>query len=163
MTDDVGAKLDAIFDARAEREAEAGRVKREGQLKREARLQEFLALKDSVIRPTLEALAKRLSDKGQKTEIVEIADGEMLHGKVQDAAIRLRFLLDTAARYLGSSEYPHLTLTADKYDRRVVFHFSTVSPGSGGTSSTDGFVGYDDLTAEIINEKALKLIAAVYS
>jgi hypothetical protein len=163
MTDDVGAKLDVIFNARAEREAEAGRVKREAQLKRESSLQEFLALKDTVIRPTLEALAQRLSDRGQKSEIVEITDGEMIHGKVRDAAISLRFLLDTVASSLSSNDYPHLTLSADKVGRRVAFHFSTISPGKGGTSSTNGLVDYDAVTAEIINEKALKLIAVVYS
>jgi len=159
MTDDVSAKLDAIFNARAEREAEAGRVKRELEVKQDASLQEFLTLKDNLIRPTLEALVNQLSDRGEASEIFEFTDGQMIHAKKQDAAIGIKFLLDTAARYRSSSEYPHLTLSADKSTRRVLFHFST----KGGTSSTDGLVGYDDLTAEVINEKALKLIKAIYS
>ncbi|MDP9653364.1 UNVERIFIED_ORG: hypothetical protein J2W87_001273 [Pseudomonas putida] len=162
MTDDVNAKLDAIFNARSEREAEAGRVKREAEIKQDANLQEFLALKDNVIRPTLEALAQKLSDRGQESKIFEITDGEQLHGKVRDATIGIRFLLDGAARYRDGNEYPHLTLTVDKAARRVQFYYSTMSPGRGGTASGDGFVDYDALSAAVINEKALKVIAAVF-
>lgn len=163
MTDDVNAKLDAIFNARSEREAEALRIKCEAKEQRDVSLQEFLALKDNMIRPTLEALAHKLSDRGHESEIFEITDGEQLHGKVRDAAIGIRFLLDGIAKYRGSNEYPYLTLTADKVGRRVQFYYSTMSPEKGGTASVDGLVGYDALSAEIINEKAIKIIAAVYS
>lgn len=163
MTDEVNAKLDAIFNARAERQAEAGRKKQEAEQQMDANLQDFLLLKEKVIIPTLEALKQGLSDRGEESIVVEVTDGEMRHGRKEDAAVGIRLIIDDAARYRDGNDYPHLTLKVEKAKRLVRFYYSTMSPRRGGTSSSDVAVGYDDVTAELINEKALKLFAAVYA
>ena len=162
MTDDVDAKLDAIFNARSVRETEAVRIRTEAQQRQEASLQEFLALKESLIRPTLEALAQKLNERGHKCKVYEIADGEKVGGNTKEETIGLRLLLEVAANYRELNQYPHLTMSVDKSGRRVQFFSSTMSPGRGGTSGGDGSVEYDALTAELINTKALKIIAEVY-
>lgn len=162
MTDEVNAKLDAIFNARAEREAEAGRKKQEAEQQLDASLQEFLLLKEKVIIPTLEALKNSLSDRGEESVVVEVTDGELRHGRTQDAAVGLRLIVEDAARYRDGNEYPHLTLQVSKATRQVLFQYSTMSPRRGGSSSSYGAVNYADVTAELINEKALKVFAAVY-
>ena len=162
MTDDVGAKLDAIFNARSAREAEAARLRTEEQQRQEASLQEFLALKESLIRPTLESLAQQLNERGHKCKVYEIADGEKVGGNTKVETIGLRLLLEVAANFRELNQYPHLTMSVNKTGRRVEFFASTMSPGRGGSSGGDGSVEYEALTAELINTKALKIIAEVY-
>jgi hypothetical protein len=162
MTDDVDAKLDAIFNARSAKEAEAVRLKTEAEQRQQASLQEFLALKESLIRPTLEALAQKLNERGHKCKVYEIADGEKVGGNTKVETIGLRLLLEVAANYREVNQYPHLTMSVEKSDRQVQFFSSTMSPGRGGSSGGDGSIGYDALTAELINTKALKIIAEVY-
>lgn len=162
MNDDVDAKLDAIFNARSVKEAEIVRQQREAEQRQEASLQEFLVLKESLIRPTLEALVQKLSQRGHKSKVFEIADGEKVGGNTRGETIGLRLLLDKAADYRVGNEYPHLTMSVDKSGRRVQFSYSTISPGRGGSGGGDGSVDYDALTEELINTKALKIIAEVY-
>jgi len=163
MTDDVNAKLDAIFNARAERVAEAGRKKEQAEKQMDASLQEFLLLKEKVIIPTLEALKQSLSDRGEESIVVEVTDGELRHGRTQAAAIGLRLIIEEAARYRDGNDYPHLTLQVEKATKQVRFYYSTMSPRRGGMSSSDGPVDYADVTPELINQKALKIFAAVYA
>lgn len=162
MTDDLNARLDAIFDAKSSKEAEAERLKEEIARQKEAGLQEFLALQNNVIRPTLEIFVQKLAERGRKSSIYEIADGEQVGGNTRSATIGIRLLLDQESKYRGSNEFPHLSMSADKAGRRVQFYHSTMSPGRGGTAGGDGTVGYDELSPDLINEKVLKVIAAVF-
>lgn len=162
MTDDLNAKLDAIFDARSSKEAEAERLKEEIARQKEAGLREFLVLQNNLIRPTLEVFVQKLAERGHKSSIYEIADGENVSGNTRSATIGIRLLIDQESKNRGSNEYPHLSMTADKTGRCVQFSHSTMSPGKGGMAGGDGTTGYDELSPELINEKVLKVIAAVF-
>lgn len=162
MTDDVNSKLDAIFNARAERLAAASHAKLEMEKKQDVNLQEFLALKASLIRPSFDALAQRLSDRGQESRVFETEDGDRVNGHAQEAKIGIRFLLDQEGRFGRGDEYPHLTLTFEKSSRKVHFYKSTMSSGKGGMSGSDGSVNLGSLTEDLINQKALKIIAEIY-
>lgn len=162
MTDDVNEKLDAIFNARAERQAEAERKKQEVEEKKDVNLQEFLLLKEKVIIPTLEALKQGLSDRGEESTVVEVTDGELRQGRPQDAAVGIRLIIEDAARYRDGNDYPHLTFRVEKATKQVRIFYSTMSPRRGGSSSSDGPFDYADITAELINEKALNIFKAVY-
>lgn len=162
MTNDVDSKLDDIFNSRAERLAAAAHAQQEKEMQQDATVVEFLALKESLIRPTLEALAQKLSDKGQESKIFEVQDGERGSGSVQDAKIGIRFLLDERANYARGNEYPHLTLSLDKASRKVQFYKSTMTPSRGGMAGGDGSVDLGSLTEQLINQKALSVIGEVY-
>ena len=162
MTVDLNAKLDAIFNARAERESEAVRLKREAEQLQEANLKDFLALKESVIRPALEALVEKLNERGHKAKVFENADGEQINGNTRSAAIGIRFLLDSAASYRSGNEYPHLSMSVDKAGRQVQFYACSMSPGRGGSAGGDGSVAFEGLSEDMIYSKALKIIAHVY-
>lgn len=162
MTDDLNAKLDAIFNARSNKEAEAERLKQEIAQQREVSLQEYLVLQNNLIRPALEVFVQKLADRGHKSSIYEIADGEQVSGNTRSATIGIRLLLNQETTHRGSHEYPHVSMSVDKAGRRVQFTHSTMVPGKGGMAGGDGAVGYDELTAELINEKVLKVIAAVF-
>lgn len=162
MTDDVNARLDSIFGARAARELAAAQRENETKKKERDSLQEFLSLQESVIRPALEALAQNLKDRGQVCNVFDITDGEHLGGSPQEAAIGIRFLTGSSAGSRTHNDYPHLTIKADKRRGRVQFFYSTMSPGRGGSASSDESIGYKDLTVDMINEKAIAIIAEAY-
>lgn len=160
MTDDVNSKLDDIFNARAERLAAATQAQIEKEKKQDAALEEFLALKESVIRPALDALSQNLSDRGQESKVFETQVGERSGDDKHE--IGIRFLLDAGARFSRGNEYPHLTLSFDKSARKVQFYRCTMSPGKGGMAGGDGSADFDSLTEDLINQKALKVIADVF-
>lgn len=162
MTDDFNSKLDDIFNARAERLDAASKAQRELQVKQDATVKEFLEVRESVIRPALEALAQKLSDRGQECKIFETQDGEQVSGLPKGATIGIRFLLDSGAHYGRGNDYPHLTLALEKGPRKVQFYSSTMVPGRGGMSGGDGTADFGEITEELINRKALKIIAAVF-
>ncbi|SET27738.1 hypothetical protein SAMN03159512_01827 [Pseudomonas sp. NFR09] len=162
MTDDLNSELDKIFTARAERLDAAAQAQQEAEVRADTTLQEFLALKEALIRPTLESLANKLSDRGQESRIVEIQDGEHVGGKVSDASIGIRFWTDRGAAIARGNEYPHLTLVLEKSRRKVNFFRSTMSPGKSGMAGSDGSVDLGLLTEDLINQKALEIIAAIY-
>lgn len=162
MTDDVNARLDSIFNARTARDAEAALKLSETQQRERNSLQEFLALQESVIRPALEALAQNLKGRGQVCNVFEITDGEHLGGRAQEAAIGIRFLVGNSSSGRTGNDFPHLTLKVDKRGGKVQLFSSTISPGRGGSAGSDESIGYKDLTVDLINEKAIAIIAQVY-
>lgn len=161
MTDDLNSKLDDIFNARAERLNAATHAQLEKEKKQDAALEEFLVLKESVIRPTLQALSHKLSDRGHESKVFETqGDGRGVGGAHE---IGIRFLLDAGAHSSRGNEYPHLTLSFDKVVRKVQFYRSTMSPKRGGMAGSDGSADLDSVTEDLINQKALKVIAEIYS
>ncbi|WP_421527282.1 hypothetical protein [Pseudomonas brenneri] len=162
MTDDVNARLDSIFSARTAKEVEATQRANEARQKETNSLQAFLKLQEDLIRPALEALAQNLQDRGQVCNVFDITDGENLGGRRQEAAIGIRFLAGGSTSSRTGNDYPHLTIRVDKRQERVQFFYSTISPGRGGSASSDASIGYDDLTVDMINEKAIAIIAEVY-
>jgi hypothetical protein len=163
MSDDLDAKLDAIFNARAERIAEAKRVRQEAEQKQERSLEAFLDLKCSVIRPTLDALAHNLTDRGLESRVFEVADGQPKGNEVLPASIGIKFLHHQILQIRDGEDAPHLTLTLDKALRRVVFHFSNVFPGrKNGEEGVATIVDFDSVTATLINDEALKVIGAIH-
>lgn len=164
MSDDVESKLNEIFSARAEKQAAALQAQREEKTVQDSALQEFLTLKDSLIRPTFEALAHKLSDRGHESRIFESHDGEGAQGRAQQyETIGLRFLTDSGTHFGRGSEYPHITLSFEKARRKVHFFRSTMTIGKGGMSGSDGSIDLDSVTEALINQKALKIIAEIYS
>ncbi len=162
MTDDVNARLDAIFNSRSEREAEAARSNVEAERNQRINLEEFMALMESLIRPTLETLAQNIKDRGHQCSVFEIADGEHLGGKRRDAAIGIRFLVDASVSQRHWNDYPHLTMSVDKANRQIEIYSSTMVPGKGGSSGGELPIAFEALTVDLIHQKALKIIAAVY-
>jgi hypothetical protein len=163
MTDDVNAKLDAIFDARSEREAAAVRIKNETEQRLRDNLQEYLVLQESVIRPTLEAFAKKLNDRGHRAHVYDYTDGETFGGNTKSATIGIRFLVDGPVSHrVGGHDYPHVSMSVDKSGRRVHFSYSTISPNRGGSAGGDGEVDFQELNVDLINKKVLDVIAVVY-
>lgn len=160
MTDDVNSKLDEIFNARAERLAAATHAQLENEKKQDAVFEEFLVLKASVIRPALDALSRKLADRGHGSKVFETQAGDRPDGDKQEIGIRFR--LDAGAHFGRGNEYPHLTLSFDKSARKVQFYRCTMSPGKGGMAGSDGSADFDSLTEDLINQKALKVIAEVF-
>lgn len=163
MSDDVDAKLDAIFNARAERIAENKRVKLEAEQKQEKSLQDFLELQASVMRPTLNALAQKLTDRGLESRVFETQDGQKKGNEVLPASIGIKFLHRQVLKFRDGEDAPYLTLTLDKSVNRVLFHFSTFSPGrKDGNSGVATMADFASVTANLINNEALKIVEAIY-
>lgn len=161
MSNEINAKLDAIFDARAQRIAEAKRVRLEAEQQQEENLQAFLALQKSVIQPTLEALANNLTDRGQECQVFETTDGQKKGSETLAAGSGIIFYSHIILKSIQKGPNPHLTLMLDKAVGRVVFHFSTSYSEQEGQTGVAAVVDFDSVTADLINEEALKVIAII--
>lgn len=160
MSVDLDAKLDAIFNAKAERIAEANRVKLETEQKQEENLKAFLALQKSVIRPTLQALFDNLSGRGQESEIVETTDGQKNGNETLAAGTGIKFYSHKLLKNISKSKNPYLNFLLDKVEGKVIIQFSTVAENRKGTFGSAA-VDFDVVTADLINEETLKVIAAI--
>lgn len=160
MSFDLDARLDAIFNAQAERLAEAKRVNLEIKRKQEENLQNFLVLQDSIIRPTLQALSENLTRREQECGIFESTDGQKEGSKTLAAATGIKFFSHKYFKNMASIKHAYLNVMLDKEEGKVLIQFNTNSELREGTSGTAA-VDFDALTPELINEEALKVIAAI--
>lgn len=161
MFDDLHAKLDAIFEARAKRIAEAQRVRVERDKKQEANLQAFLELQESVIRPTLEALANYLTDRGEESGIYESTDGQQKGNEKLSAAIGIKFYRHVILKSLTKEKVPSLNFLLDKDAGQVLIQYDTSTTQREGVSG-ESTVDLGAVTADLISAEALKVIQIIF-
>src|SRR5690606_6431334 len=52
-------------------------------------------------------------------------------------------------------EFPQFSIICDKAKREVYFHEKTMGPGHGGSSSSTGRAKLEDLTSELVQQRAV--------
>lgn len=160
MSVDINARLDAIFNAKSERIAEARRVRLEIEKKQEEYLRVFLALQKSVITPTLQALSDNLAGRDQVSEVVETTDGQKNGNAMFAAGTVITFYDHEILKKIGSRKNPYSYVVLDKEKGKVLIQSSTATEQREGTSWSVA-VDFDALTEDLINEEVLKVIAAI--
>lgn len=161
MSATLNAKLDAIFNARAEKKAEAKRVKLESEKREEENLQAFQVLQASVIRPTLESLANNLTDRGLESVVFECAGEKSKRPEALGVGTGIKFYRLKLLKSVSSAVVPYLTLELDKDVGHVKFRFDTSTQGKSGESGTSIVVDLKSVTRDLIHDEALKVIAMI--
>lgn len=162
MSDKLKTELDAIFNAHAETKKRIEHQKSEREVREEAFVQSFYGLRDSLIRPTFESIGEYIKAKGYKYHIETSEEQTDREGRYQSPSISIRFLVGEDGRHYRSHEYPHLSVICEKGSSKLRFHESTMSPGRGGHAGGAGDTTPTELTADLINQKVLKVIREVF-
>lgn len=160
MSVDLDAKLDAIFNAKSERIAKAKREKLEAEQQQGENLEAFLDLQRTVIRPTLIALSDNLAGRGQENSVYETTDGQKNGSEILAAGTGIKFYAHKILKSVSSSKNPYLIFQLDKVKRKVVIQFSTIADNREGDFGSVA-VDFEVVTVDLINQEALKIIAAI--
>jgi hypothetical protein len=123
---------------------------------------QFIIIRDSLIKPAMEEIVKYLSEQG----LVAIVDNqeEVRHshyGKL--ASITIRFPLNYKNKYPQRPDYyPYLSVIADTKIKMLKFEESTlgIGYGDGGESQDVGQCTLTTLTKEFIHTKIMKILKA---
>ncbi|BBE51978.1 hypothetical protein OYT1_ch2465 [Ferriphaselus amnicola] len=162
MSDKLKTELDAIFNSHAETKKQIEHQKSEREVREEAFVQSFYGLRDSLIRPTFERIGEYIKAKGYKYHIETSEEQTDPEGRYQSPSISIRFLVGEDGSHYRSHEYPHLSVICEKGFSKLRFHESTISPGRGGHAGGAGDATPTELTADLINQKVLKVIREVF-
>lgn len=162
MRNEIKSKLDAAFHRHEASKRAAATAKREAETAEQVFLSEFVKARDTIIRPAMEEVGQYVKDKGYGYEVSTEDDKPSLDGRSRStpASIRLTIFLDD--RHHPMRENPGFSVICEKYERKVRFHESTMSPGRGGHAGSAGEAALTDLTNDMIQEKILKVVAEIF-
>lgn len=162
MSDKLKTELDAIFNAHDETKKQVERKKSEREQREEAFVQSFYERRDSLIRPTFETIGEYIKAKGHKYDIEISEEQTDREGRYQPPSISIRFLVGQDDRRYPSLGYPRFSVICEKTSSRLRFHESTISPGRGGHAGGAGETTPSEITADLINQKVLKVLSEVF-
>lgn len=163
MTEQLKTALDEIFVAHDEKKRQLAKKKSERELIEQAFVDEFYKCRDSIIRPTFEAIGEYVKTKGYNYRIDTVEEQRDRDGRYQSPSISIIFLLGGGDTYSRINEYPHLTVNCSKSSSTLTFFESTMSPGRGGHSGSAGETTPNKITAELINAKVVAILKQVFA
>lgn len=164
MKADLKAELDELFEASAvsTRRAEVARNAEAEQ--QAAFVQGFEEKRADVIAPALSEFAEHIRARGWQVSVNqpdETAPEHDARGRVstpgKQAAIELTFSRPGVHPRTGYAlrELPQFSIICDKSKRDVYFHEKTMGPGHGGSSGSTGRAKLDELTPELVQQRAV--------
>jgi hypothetical protein len=162
-------QLDSVFAAHAQRVEARKTANQTKETEAEAFVRAFKEKRAAVFKPALEKISAYLGSQGVKSDVVESEEGSgRLGGPAPDPpSIELRLYMGdegvgSSPRAFARHEQPHLAISANKSAKRAHFHENTVHPGAGGQSGGAGDYPLDQVTEDLIHEKALALVRKVF-
>jgi hypothetical protein len=163
LKQETESRLAAIFAKHEATKISAAEVKNVVETKEQTFLREFLAARGSLIRPAMQEIGEYVKGRGYAFDISTEEDHfeEGRDRRHRSAAIRITFF--PGERRGANHEYPGLSLTCNKAAQLVEFHESAISPGRGGMAGGSGSAKLAELTAEEIQRRILKVVAAVFT
>lgn len=162
MTDKLKSELDAIFATHSKTKKKAEVEKSERESREEAFVQSFYTIQESIIRPTFEAIGDYVKGQGYEYRIDAKKEFSDREGRYEAPRVSIRFMLADRPGHYQDHDYPYFSVICEKASNKVRFHESTMSPGRGGQSGSVGDATLDGVTAQLLQEKLLNLIRAVF-
>jgi hypothetical protein len=167
MRPETQSKLDEIFEQRERRDIAAARAKSEHEQTEEAALAKFKALRENLIKPTMQSFAHYLASKGHNANIVESEErfeGGPASGRlVDEASIELRISPHGADQYAQYTTGPHFLVRLEKAKSKVCFHKSTKWGQRDGHSGPCGEFSLDDLSEQALEEAITNTIGSIFN
>lgn len=153
--DDILAKHE---ERKKEQEAQQGRKESEANQFLEA----FLRCQEDVIRPAMEEMGTYLEGKGYSYSIT--TDDEHINDDKRAVPASIRFTIYREGRP-GFAEYLHPGLSAicDKHRKLINFYASTMHPGGGGSSGSEGSYPLEQVTSDLVQKMIAGIISKVFA
>lgn len=150
----LGKILDAFDDNQKKSQEVAARIKSE----HETFLEGFTKIAKTIIRPAMEALLAELKERGHDGRIEEEAENRERDGKTRNAYIALN-IYPKGKRSSQPHDTPRISFWADSHKPEISVHECTMMPGRGGSSGSYGKYTLDQITAEIVEQHVVKVLA----
>lgn len=123
-------------------------------------LENFADLRRSVVRPVFEAAGAALKLRGHDFSIVEDEYAFEHGGKATESRIAIRILpVAPDGSFPGPEQCPSLAFATRHYNRVVEIHGGLVASRSGGPAGSRGEYQLAQITAELVRNELLKLVA----
>jgi hypothetical protein len=163
MKDAIQAGLDAVFDKHEESKRAVAAAKLALETKESEFLRAFLEAAGTMVRPAMEAIGSYIQTRGYDYGIATREDGyeEGDPGRRHTSA-SIAFELRFGSLSPGVPETPGVTVVCDKVKQRVRFYENTTAGGRTGHSGSTGEVELSALTAELVQQKILDVVAEVF-
>ena len=164
MKDEIKSELNAIFQKHnANKRAAAAKQTKES--KEVAFLKQFLDVRESVIRPAMQAIGEFIKGQGYDYEITTEEDGFRTEGPSHPlglipASICLHIMVGPNSR---SDANPSFKAICDKNAQVVSFHENTITPRRSGRASGAGTALLSEIDQELVQKKILEVIREVFS
>ncbi|MCJ1883840.1 hypothetical protein LNN38_03165 [Pseudomonas sp. LA21] len=162
MKDEVKGALDSIFSAHAEKKREQVTAANELARRQFEFLEEFGRYAEQVVRPAFESVGEHVKKNGYDYRVASQPYKQDSRGVTTDPSITVYFIVPNDGKHRQLSEYPHLSVAANKGTQKVLLHESTMVPGRGGMSGGGTGIPLDQLTEDLIHTQLLKILGAVF-
>ena len=163
MKKEIEQDFAAVFAAHADKQLRAQQVATEKKQQEQTFLDDFNAHCAAVIRPALDALVAYVQGNGVRAEVEETKAGTESGGAVRPASIGIYFLIgDERLVHHGSHrDRPNFTIQCAERERKVHLFQSTIAPGRGGQSGSEGTGLLAEVTEEFIQKRVLALLKKI--
>lgn len=160
MHNNIEKQLAELFAARDAKKEHVRQIRTRREEREAAFLSQFVERRANVFRPAFEAFAKSVEARGIKCRIEEKEEKPIDQHQTQSASITIAFLVGDEGNR-RQSEYPHLTVSCEKYSGMVTLYKSTMAPGRGGQSGPAGKVGIEDVTEGSLHQALVEILQHV--
>jgi len=163
VKNDTKSKLDAIFQHHEAAKRIASQKQEEKETKEQQFLREFLDAREKIIRPAMQEVGEYVKAKGYNYEISTEDERIPADGRSGSTDASIRLTIFTSEKNRPRHEFPGLTAYCRKRDQRIGFHSSNIAPERGGSAGPAGDAALSEITADLIQEKLLKVVTEVFA
>jgi len=108
----------------------------------------------------MEELAVALRERGHDAEVTEQPETRDGQGRVETARVTFSiYPLGNKPGYSKQFDVPHVAIIANSDSNDVFVHESTLMPGRGGHAGGAGKYTLDSITADLVAQHVLKVLA----
>lgn len=154
MEDKAKSRLDALFNAQAAEQSAHQTKENAEKAAHDAQAAEFKAIAEGTIKPAMQEVLESLAAKGIRGRLTE-GDGVFKDYK-RDSFVQMSVFPEGS--FGDGGDAPHLRATMSKGSRSVQMSFSTMMPRAGGQTSTGGIFSFEDISGDLIQEKAVDVL-----
>jgi hypothetical protein len=164
MDKDTAAKFDEVFSAHKAKREELHKAREKKANVEKSFLETFNEFAAQQIKPILEDIRQYLAGQAT-TATVEITEEKRERdGKViTNSEISLTLKMGDPDRHYQAYQLPRFSIRADSFKQKAIFFESTMSPNRGGHSGGTGEYALELVTRQLIDQKVLAWLKAVFS
>lgn len=162
MKNETRSKLESILDHYEEKQLEAELKREQIQSAREVFLENFKALREKVIRPSMVEIGEVLEQKGHYTKIEEQEYSIDRKGFIQEAHIEFNVFPAGVDEKFGFDNHPSVTFVSDTNSLLVQVHGSYVMPEIRGERDHLGTYQISEINSDIVEKEILTILAKAF-
>ena len=162
MKDEVKNKLNSLINGYERRKAKQAKEFKAQKREEDIFLQEFYLIRKKIIKPAMIEIGELLKSRGRNYQIDE--QDEMLDHEVKtkDARINIYFILFEKGYESQLLEYPFISFTADRREKKILTYENTTMPNRKGHSGGTGSYLLNQITTDLVHQKIMNVLKELF-